>query len=51
MDASSILIFASHDLSLLKDICNVGIFLNNGEIVYMGDITETIEFYKKSYEK
>ncbi len=51
MDASSILIFASHDLSLLKDICNVGIFLNNGEIVYMGDIAETIQFYKKSYEK
>ncbi|GIR93539.1 MAG: hypothetical protein CM15mP93_17260 [Thiotrichaceae bacterium] len=21
-------------------------FLNNGEIVYMGDITETIQFYK-----
>ena len=51
MDASSILIFASHDLPLLKDICNVGIFINNGEIVYMGDITETIQFYKKSYEK
>ena len=38
MDASSILIFASHDLPLLNDICNVGIFLNNGEIVYMGSL-------------
>ena len=51
MDNSSILIFASHDLSLLSKICNKAIYMENGEICLSGGIKDTINSYEKKYEK
>ena len=51
MDNSSILIFASHDLSLLSKICNKAIYMENGEICLSGSIKDTINSYEKKYEK
>tara|TARA_B100000768_G_scaffold177014_1_gene190607 strand:+ start:827 stop:1588 length:762 start_codon:yes stop_codon:yes gene_type:complete len=51
MDASSILIFASHDLELLKTLCNKAICLKHGQISYYGNTEEAIDHYKEFYEK
>ena len=49
MDNSSILIFASHDMTLLKNICNKAILMKNGEIVFTGTPDEVVKFYKETY--
>ncbi len=51
MSNSSILVFASHDLILLKKLCNKGICMENGEIIFSGETSEVIEYYKEIYEK
>lgn len=40
------LIFVSHNLDLVNRICNRGVVLNNGKMVYDGDIINSIEKYK-----
>ncbi len=47
MNKSSILIFASHSMDLIEDICNKAILIKNGEIAFAGNPKETISFYKK----
>lgn len=42
---SKILIFASHDLSLLARLCNSAIVLEKGEIVAEGNVAECIAHY------
>ena len=49
MDNSSILGFASHDMDLLKNICNKAILMKNGEIIFSGAPKEVINFYKETY--
>ena len=51
MSNSSILVFASHDLPLLKTICNKAICLENGKIIFSGETEDTIRHYKEIYEK
>lgn len=51
MDSSSILIFASHDLELLKNLCNKAICLKHGEISFSGNTEDAIKHYKEFYEK
>ncbi len=41
------LIFVSHNLDLVNRICNRGIVLNDGKMIYDGDISNSIEKYKK----
>lgn len=50
MDNSSILIFASHDMKLLKNICNKAILMKNGEIIFSGNVAETVKFYQETYK-
>ena len=50
MDSSSILIFASHDLKLLKNLCNKAICLKQGEISFSGNTEDAIKHYKQFYE-
>ena len=38
-------IFVSHNLPSIKQICNTGIVLNNGMMDYYGTIEEAIDFY------
>ena len=49
MDNSSILVFASHDMDLLENICNKAILMKNGEILSFGKPKEIINFYKDTY--
>ena len=41
-------IFVSHNLPSIKQICNTGIVLNNGMMDYYGTIEEAIDFYLAS---
>lgn len=47
IENSEILVLASHDLSALNSICERGIVFHHGEIVYDGNIVNSITEYKK----
>lgn len=41
------LIIASHNNSLLKNLCNRGMVLSHGKVVFWGDVSEALEYYKE----
>lgn len=45
MGGSSIVVLASHSVGLLRDICNKGIVLEQGRLIYAGDIIPALEHY------
>jgi len=47
VDRSHILIFASHNLGLLEKICNRGILLEGGRIIFDGPVKEAVVLYSK----
>ena len=42
---SKILVLASHSVGLLRNICNRGIVLEQGRLVYQGDIVSSLKHY------
>lgn len=44
------ILFVSHNMTAIKELCNNGILLNNGRLAYSGNIIETITEYQKSSE-
>ena len=42
---SKIVMLASHSVGLLRDICNKGILLDQGRLVYAGDIAQSLRAY------
>ena len=40
------IIFVSHEMELLKKICSRGIVLEQGNLIFDGEITEAIDFYE-----
>ena len=48
IDTSEILVFASHDLSSVKEICNRALLLDRGEIIFDGNVSEAIELYTET---
>ena len=42
---SKIVVLASHSVGLLRDMCNRGIVLEGGRVVYSGDITSSLKSY------
>lgn len=42
---SKIVVLASHSTGLLRDVCNRGIVLERGRLVYAGDITSSLKYY------
>lgn len=44
------ILFVSHNMTAIKELCSVGILLRNGNIDYKGDMLETILEYQKSYD-
>jgi lipopolysaccharide transport system ATP-binding protein len=40
-----VVIFVSHNMSALKTLCRNGIFLDNGQIQFKGDIDRTVDAY------
>jgi len=45
IDASKILVFASHNQEMLSELCSRGLVLKGGKIVFDSDIDEALEFY------
>lgn len=44
-------LFVSHNMGILKDICKKGIYLKSGKIQYLGDISHSISAYLESNSK
>jgi ABC-type polysaccharide/polyol phosphate transport system ATPase subunit len=42
---SKIVVLASHSIGLLRDICNRGIVIERGKLVYADDITSSLKYY------
>jgi lipopolysaccharide transport system ATP-binding protein len=46
VDGAKIVVIASHNFSLMKDVCNKGLLLEGGKLMYAGDIHETLKEYE-----
>ena len=46
IDASEILVFASHSPQVLQELCSRGLVLKQGKVVFDGDIEAALEFYE-----
>jgi homopolymeric O-antigen transport system ATP-binding protein len=46
IDASEILVFASHSPQTLRELCSRGLVLKGGMAVFDGDIEDALEFYE-----
>lgn len=44
------ILFVSHNMTAVKELCNTGILMKYGEVSYKGDMLETILEYQKDYE-
>lgn len=42
-------IFVSHDIGAVKNLCNKGVLLQEGKILFVGDINETISKYTQAF--
>jgi capsular polysaccharide transport system ATP-binding protein len=42
------LIMVSHSEGILRDLCQAGIWLNNGEAIWFDDINDALQAYKES---
>jgi lipopolysaccharide transport system ATP-binding protein len=47
IEKSEILVLASHDFGALKSICDRGLVFHHGEIVFDGNMPDSISEYKK----
>jgi lipopolysaccharide transport system ATP-binding protein len=43
-------LFVSHNMASIRQLCRNGILLQNGSITFVGDINSTIDFYLKNYK-
>jgi len=44
------ILFVSHNMTAIKELCNKGILLNQGQLIYKGSILDTIVEYQKNSE-
>lgn len=49
--AGRTVLFVSHNLTAVKSLCDSGIYLSQGQLVYKGDISECIDKYLSSTEQ
>ncbi len=47
VSSSKIVVLASHQAGLLRDICNRGMVIDHGRLLFVGDIEPAIEFYQE----
>lgn len=47
LHGSQIVVLASHNFGLLKDVCNKGAVLEKGELVYSGDLASALAEYER----
>ena len=48
---SAILVFATHDLVIARELCHKAIFLEHGKLLYFGDIEAGIDYSQEHAEK
>ena len=48
MDGGTTVIFVSHNMSQIKELCNKIVWLESGRIREWGDSLEICEFYERS---
>jgi len=46
VEGAKIVVLASHNASLIRNVCNKGLLIDNGEIVFAGDTTDVLKEYK-----
>lgn len=46
VNASEILVFASHNVSMLRELCKRGLVLKQGKIVFDGPMEEALDYYQ-----
>ncbi len=51
VDQSRALVIASHSVTLLKQLCNKGLVLNQGQQLFFGSIDDAIELYNEQVKK
>ena len=42
-------LFVSHNMSSILKLCNKGVVMDKGGVVFSGDVIDSISFYKKYY--
>jgi homopolymeric O-antigen transport system ATP-binding protein len=47
IDKAKIIVLVSHDLNMIKTICNRAIVVNRGEIQFQGNADQAIDFYQR----
>jgi energy-coupling factor transporter ATP-binding protein EcfA2 len=47
VDSSRIVVIASHHAGLLRDVCNKGMVIDHGRLLFVGDIEPAIAFYQE----
>jgi ABC-2 type transport system ATP-binding protein/lipopolysaccharide transport system ATP-binding protein len=47
VEASHILVLASHDLNIIEKLCTKVLWLNAGQIAFMGDCQDGVALYKQ----
>ena len=47
IDRTGIFVMASHNPNLIKRVCNLGIVLNQGRLIYLGPIDRAVDLYKE----
>lgn len=48
MDQAKMMVFVSHDMATVKEVCNRVILMRHGEIVAQGDPKEIVQYYLKN---
>lgn len=48
LNSSDVLVLASHSNRLLEEFCNKAIVLDKGEIQFVGNVKESLDFYEKN---
>ena len=48
---SKIMVLASHDNNIIRELCNSAVVMKCGSIVYHGNVDDSIEYYKNEIQK
>ena len=51
LKTSSIVVFASHNTTLIEKFCNKALWLENGSVKLFGDLNEVVENYQRTTQK
>ncbi|WP_313220644.1 ATP-binding cassette domain-containing protein [Pseudoxanthomonas mexicana] len=50
VEGSKIVVLASHNLSMLRKVCNKGLVMDQGRIAYFGSVEGAVDAYKAIYQ-